>query len=336
MNLLNNINALNFIWPWVFILLPLPLIVRRFFKPVSQGVQGALKVPFFNRLSGNIQNEGNGNHTVWWRWLLLSLIWGLLVTALARPSWVGKEIPLPVKGRDVMLAIDLSGSMDERDLAGGRLNRLAVVKAAADEFISRRVGDRIGLILFSDRAYLQSPLTFDRKVVRELLQEAQVGLTGQQTAIGDAIAIALKRLKELPSDGKKDNRVLILLTDGANTAGVMQPMTAALLAKKIGIRVYTIGVGSKGRNIFGRGTDLDEATLTAIAKTTNGQYFRATDAKTLDNIYREIDKLVPSFGKPIHLRPEISWFHWPAGLALVLSGMLVGFILLSKLTRKSS
>lgn len=315
-------GSVAFLWWWLFFLLPLPWLLRRFLAPVEQGHTGALKVPFFAQLATNASSGGQASTSVWWRWALLSLIWVLLVVAAARPTLVGEPVPLPAEGRDVMLAIDLSGSMDERDLTNRRYNRLAVVKAAADEFISRREGDRMGLIFFSDRAYLQAPLTFDRQVVRDLLKEAQVGLTGQQTAIGDAIAVALKRLRARDND-TPDSRVLVLLTDGTQNAGVMQPLQAAQLAKKLGIKIYTIGVGSQGRDVFGRQrSDLDEGTLTAIAEATGGQYFRATDAQTLDNIYREINQLVPAAGDPIHLRPQTALFHYPAGLALVLLTLL--------------
>jgi len=226
-----------------------------------------------------------------------------------------------------MMAIDLSGSMQEEDLAlGGRkATRLAVVKEAADDFISRRKGDRVGLVLFSDRAYLQSPLTFDREVVRQLLNQAQVGLTGQKTAIGDAIAISSKRLKDRPNG----SRVLILLTDGVNNEGVMNPIKAAELAKKLGIRIYTIGVGAKslavntpfGPQMVNPSQDLDEDTLRKIASITGGKYFRATDVKGLSTIYHDIDQLEPVSGDPIYVRPKIALYFWPAGLALILSGL---------------
>ncbi len=307
---------MTFLWIWMFALLPLPLVIRYLSKKENNNesaLNGALNVPFFATLQSQVGNTANKEKTSWGKWLLLSLAWVLLVTALARPAFVGKEIPLPAEGRDLMLAIDLSGSMSERDL-GTRANRLSVVKQAADDFISKRKGDRLGLILFSDRAYLQSPLTFDRQVVQSLLQEAQVGLTGQKTAIGDAIAVALKRLKDRPKNDKnaeKDSRVLVLLTDGANNAGVMQPLKAAQLAKKLGIKIYTIGVGGTGQVIntpFGRQriatSDLDEKTLRQIAQLTGGKYFRATDAQGLNEIYQDINQLEPVVGEPIFVRPE--------------------------------
>ncbi len=332
---------MTFLWIWMFALLPLPWVIRyvsarRDKQADESALNGALNVPFFAQLQNQVGNTKAQEKTSWFKWLLLSLAWVLLVTALARPALVGKEIPLPAKGRDLMLAIDLSGSMDERDL-GTRANRLAVVKQAADDFISKRKGDRLGLILFSDRAYLQAPLTFDRQVVQSLLQEAQVGLTGQKTAIGDAIAVALKRLKDRPKNdknGEKDSRVLVLLTDGANNAGVMQPLKAAQLAKKLGIKIYTIGVGSKNRVVntpFGRqrvASDLDEKTLTQIAQLTGGKYFRATDAKGLNAIYKDIDALEPVEGEPVFVRPEVALYYYPAGAALAL---LMLFMLLQVL-----
>lgn len=304
---------ITFIWPLAFLLLPLPFILRRVLKPVDPGLGGALKVPFFAALSQGAA-KGASQRAPLWKLLTAALIWGLMVTALARPAWVGPEMPLPAKGRDIMMALDLSGSMDETDFAvnGRRTTRLNVVKATADAFIESRVGDRVGLVLFSDRAYLQAPLTFDRNAVRDLLDQAQVGLTGQKTAIGDAIAISVKRLKDRPEEG----RVLVLLTDGANNEGVMDPLRAAGLAHDLGIRIYTIGVGSA----YSR--DLDETTLQQIAAETGGAYFRAADVQGLAQIYRAIDRLEPVAGKPLHIRPEMALYYWPAGFALLLAALM--------------
>lgn len=302
---------ITFLWPLAFVLLPLPYLAWRFLKPVDPGLGGALKVPFFETLRLRANAGAGRTKTHWWKLAASTLVWVLLVTALASPALVGPEMPLPAEGRDIMMAIDLSGSMQERDFAvnGRATTRLGVVKDAAEDFITRRAGDRLGLVLFSDRAYLQAPLTFDREAVAELLGQAQVGLTGQKTAIGDAIAVSVKRLMDRPEDG----RVLVLLTDGANNEGVMEPEKAAALAKELGIRIYTIGVGS------GASRDLDEGTLIRIAETTGGAYFRATDARGLAQIYRAIDQLEPSPGEPIHVRPEVALYYWPAGAALGLA-----------------
>ncbi|MDN5787954.1 VWA domain-containing protein, partial [Pseudorhodobacter sp.] len=233
---------MTFLWPLVFLALPAPLLIRYVLKPLPQSTNGALRVPFFAALQHHGTAGGRKPLQSWLRLAVMTAVWVLLLTALARPAMIGPEVPLPTEGRDIMLAIDLSGSMGREDFAlnGQRSTRLGVVKQTADDFIARRKGDRIGLVLFSDRAYLQAPLTFDRDVVRQLLGQAEVGLTGTETAIGDAIAIAVKRLKDRP----KGERVLVLLTDGASNAGVMTPLAAADLAKKLGVKIYTIGVGA--------------------------------------------------------------------------------------------
>lgn len=316
---------ITFLWPWAFAALPLPFVARFALKPVPQSAVGALRVPFFSRLKGDGQGSVRMRSGAWFKLALASLIWLLLVAALARPAMVGPEMALPSEGRDIMMAIDLSGSMGREDFAanGRASTRLDVVKTAADDFISRRKGDRIGLILFSDRAYVQAPLTPDLDVVRSLLDDAEVGLTGTETAIGDAIAIAVKRLKDRPAP----ERVLILLTDGANNAGVMQPLRAAGLARDLGVRIYTIGVGAEqmvvngsfGRQIVDPSQDLDEATLTQIAEMTDAQYFRATDIAGLADIYRAIDRIEPVVDDPEFVRPTISLFYWPLGFALLLT-----------------
>lgn len=314
---------ITFLWPLAFLALPLPFLVRYLTRPVEPGLSGALRVPFFASVARG--GTGRPERAPWWKLLLASLVWALLVTALARPAQVGREIPLPVEGRDIMMAIDLSGSMDEADFAvdGRATTRLGVVKDTADAFIRRRAGDRIGLVLFSDRAYLQAPLTFDRDVVARLLDQAQVGLTGQRTAIGDAIAVSLKRLRDRPNEG----RVLILLTDGASNAGAMEPVKAAELARDMGIRVYTIGVGAAQRG-FAPSDGPDEALLEQIAQMTGGAYFRATDTGGLVDIYRRIDGLEPVAGEPQHVRPEIALYHWPAGAALLLAALFAALGLL--------
>lgn len=316
---------IEFLWPLAFLLLPLPFVARWLMKPAEMPAAGALRVPFYQRLTAGGAGRGKGSMRRPLRLVLATLIWALVVTALARPVFVGPEVPLPLEGRNIMMAIDLSGSMGQEDFAlnGRPTTRLEVVKDAAQDFIARREGDRLGLVLFSDRAYLQAPLTFDRQVVGNLLGEAEVGLTGQETAIGDAIAVSSKRLKDRPAD----SRVLVLLTDGASNAGAIEPIPAAELAKDLGIRIYTIGVGAGpqevqtafGRQIVDPSRGLDEATLSKIAETTGGQYFRARDVKGLARIYAEIDRLEPVEGEPQTIRPSVALFYWPLGAALGLT-----------------
>lgn len=328
---------IEFLWPLAFVLLPLPFLLRWLVPPVPSSAAGALRVPFFRRLAASVGQAPDARGTNWFRLILASLIWALLVTALARPVHMGDEVPLPVEGRDLMMAIDLSGSMEEQDfrLDGRPATRLTVVKDVARDFIARREGDRLGLILFSDRAYLQAPLTFDRDTVAALLGEAQVGLTGQRTAIGDAIAVAARRLRDRPSDQK----VLILLTDGESNAGVIDPVEAAELARDLGIRIYTIGVGSGATRVqtpFGvravAGDGPDEATLRRIAEITGGQYFRARDVEGLAQIYAELDRLEPVEDDPRMVRPSVSLFHVPLAAALLLTFVLGGAMALPAAT----
>lgn len=329
---------ITFVWPLAFLLLPLPWLLRYSVKARKPSQNGALHVPFFTQLASQPRDYNVASPTIYWRFILAALIWFALVIALARPVIAGKEIPLPTKGRDIMLAIDLSGSMEQEDLRldGSKATRLAVVKDAANTFISRRKGDRLGLVLFSDRAYVQSPLTFDRQAVQTLLKQAQVGLTGQKTAIGDAIAIAIKRLKDRP----EQNRILILLTDGANNAGVMQPLQAAQLAKKLGVRIYTIGVGANamavntpfGQQLVNPSQDLDEDTLHQLATITGGRYFRATDVQGLAKIYQDINQLEPVSSDPVVVRPKIALYYLPASAALILSALFALLLLLGTLT----
>lgn len=312
-------------WPWILLLLPLPLLARQLLPAAPTRVSQALRLPFYAELPGAAAPLVSGQRHVWHG--VAWLVWVLLVLSAARPQWLGEPVQLPLAGRDLMLAVDVSGSMEQEDYRLGerRVNRLEVVKAVAGRFIERRVGDRLGLLLFGSRAYLQTPLTYDRGTVRTMLEEAVIGLAGRETAIGDAIALAVKRLREQP----QDNRVLILLTDGSNTAGNIMPRDAARLAAQVDVRIYTIGIGGGAvgvRTPFGMlvqpGTDLDPETLQAIADTTGGRYFQATDTTQLEQVYDELDRLEPSVRDMRSFRPLQSLFAWPAGLALLLSVLL--------------
>lgn len=311
-------------WPWLLALAPLPLLVRYLLPAAPQHPGPALRLPFYQEVAS--ATTARRSFARWRHWLAW-LIWILLVLACTRPQWLGEPIELPVTGRDLMLAVDISGSMGQEDyrLQDRRANRLDVVKAVAGRFIEEREGDRLGLVLFGSRAYVQTPLTYDRTTVRDLLNDAVIGLAGKETAIGDAIALSVKRLREQP----EDNRVLILLTDGANTAGTFAPLDAARLARQAGVRVYTIAIGSGQvgvRSVFGmlmqQGSDLDPETLRAIAKETGGRYFEATDAQQLQRIYSELNELEPSVRDSRSFRPLHALYYWPAGLGLLLSLVL--------------
>ena len=324
-----------FAWPWLFFVLPLPWLVR-WVLPASEPVQdAALLVPFLEDFEP--QESSRSRPTRRWPIWIASAAWCLLVIAGARPQWLGEPIEQAVSGRDLMLAVDLSGSMQEQDffIHGRTVDRLTAAQWVAGQFIEYRSGDRIGLILFGDQAYLQTPLTFDRKTVRALLNEAAIGLAGNNTAIGDAIGLAVKRLRKNPSD----QRVLILMTDGANTAGIVSPIKAAELAAAEGLKIYTIGIGADEmivRNFFGTrrvnpSADLDEATLKRIAERTNGRYFRARDTQELSTIYDLLDQLEPVEKEKQYFRPKQPLFMWPLAAAILLVGVLATTRLQGKL-----
>ena len=320
---------LHFELPWILAAFPVPWLLR-YLLPSSAAAAGAsLRVPELRDFEVLAAGRSLGQPASS-RLLLAALIWILLLASAARPEWLGAAVELPINGRDLMIAIDLSESMHESDfvLNGQPVDRLTASKAVAREFISRRLGDRIGLILFSDLAYLQVPLTFDHQTVQQLLDEAVIGLAGRKTAIGDALGIAVKRLREQ----KTEHKVLILMTDGTNTTGTLDPQRAAELAHDAGLTVHTIGIGADEamqRGFFGSmrinpSQDLDEDTLRAIAKKTGGHYFRARDARAFENIYREIDKLEPVAHDGSHFRPTTALFYWPLAAALALYFVLMG------------
>jgi len=235
---------------------------------------------------------------------------------------------LPQQGRDLMLALDLSGSMEIADMQyqGQSVNRLDAVKSVVSDFIKRRQGDRIGLILFADAAYQQTPLTFDLVTVQKMLDDSVLRLVGTRTAIGEAIGLAVKRLNTYDSS----NKVLILLSDGANTAGNIQPLEALQLAKAAGVRIHTVGVGAEqmvqqsvfGQRVVNPSQDLDERLLTKLAEDTGGRYFRARDLNELNQIYQLIDQLEPIERDSVTYRPQRSLLHWPLAIALLLSFVL--------------
>ncbi len=317
----------SLLWPWLFTLLPLPWLYRWWRKPGDQAA--ALYAPGYAADIQTLHNEGRQASSNWPRLLLLNLIWLCLIIAAARPTWIGDPVALPTSGRDLLLAVDISGSMDTRDMQSGdrATNRISAVKAVVGEFVERRSSDRLGLILFGTNAYLQAPLTFDRTTVNTLLQEALVGFAGKGTAIGDAIGLAVKRLRERP----EASRVLILLTDGVNNAGEINPDQAAELAAAHGLKIYTIGVGASEilkRTLFGirrlnPSADLDETALQGIAQKTGGRYFRARDPEELANIYAELDRLEPVAQEKEQFRPTKSLLHWPLAASFLGSLLLI-------------
>lgn len=326
-------------WPWMLLWLPLPFLLRKLLPPVVSTREAGLKVPSFRGFS--VLNERSEvEQLLNWRFWVAVVAWILLVLASARPQRIGDELDVPVSGRNLMLAVDLSGSMDAKDfeLGNRRVDRLTATKAVASDFIGRREGDRIGLILFGERAYLQVPLTLDRETVNILLLESFIGLAGEKTAIGDAITLAVKRIHEQGAEA--DEQVLVLLTDGANTAGEVDPLKAAELAQQIGLRIYTIGIGAEqmvvssitgGLRRVNPSADLDEETLTRIADMTGGRYFRAKDTAGLQEIYRLLDEMEPVAEPEAGFRPVKSLYYWPLGGAIALAGFLALMNLLAGL-----
>ena len=325
-------------WPWALLALPLPLIIRHLLPEAKGLSEAGLRVPSIDSFS-TLRDRSGTEQLLNWRFWLATIAWLLLVLAAARPERIGEELDVPVAGRNLMLAVDLSGSMDQKDfeLAGRRVDRLTATKAVASDFIERREGDRIGLILFGERAYLQVPLTLDRETVNILLMEAFIGLAGEKTAIGDAITLAVRRVHEQEKD--KGDQVLVLLTDGANTAGEVQPIKAAELAQQVGLRIYTIGIGAEqlevasligGRRRINPSADLDEDTLTKIAALTGGRYFRATDTASLQDIYKLVDELEPVEEPESGFRPVKSYYFYPLGAAV---GLVILMSLVSLLQR---
>ncbi len=331
-------------WPWMMLSLPLPLILRALLPDSNRLAEAGLRVPSFAGFA-TLVDRSHAEQLLNWRFWFAAVAWILLVVAAARPERVGDELEVPVSGRNLMLAVDLSGSMDQKDfeLGNRRVDRLTATKAVASDFISRREGDRIGLILFGERAYLQVPLTLDRETVKVLLLEAFIGLAGEKTAIGDAITLAVKRIYDQHEDAGE--QVLVLLTDGANTAGEVAPLKSAELAGQVGLRIYTIGIGAEqleehsligGRRRVNPSADLDEETLTAIAEMTGGRYFRATDMATLQDIYRLVDELEPVEEPEAGFRPIKSLYYWPLSGAFVLAALLSGISLLRTLLLRRS
>lgn len=320
----------TFAWPFIFMLLPVFWIAQKYWPKTDKINEAMLRVPFLFRIQAlNQHTSGGFVFPKRLKQFFCLLIWVLLILACANPQWLGDPLPVPQAGRNIMLAIDLSQSMEIPDLQRDNrtLNRLETVKEVAAGFIEKRRGDRLGLILFGSKAYLQTPLTLDRKTVRSMLDDATIGLAGGYTAIGDAIGLAVKKL----SNENIKSRILILFTDGGNNSGTIDPLEAAELAKDNQIKIYTVGIGASqmmlsgffGTQVINPSTDLDETTLKKIASLTQGQYFRAQDEKTLVNVLEAINELEPINDDVNTVRPITALFYWPLAFALLLTFVLI-------------
>ena len=313
-------------WPAVFLLLPLPWILR-WVLPAADSGDSALKVSFLGEMETLVRRRAVVALPSWRQQLPYLLIWLLLLFAAARPQWLGEPLPLPTSGRDLLLAVDVSGSMEYADMQwqGEEITRLELVKHLLGDFISERRGDRVGLILFGSQAYLQAPLTFDRQTVRTWLEEAVIGIAGSNTALGDAIGLAVKRLRDRPAE----SRVLVLITDGANNGGEIEPQLAARLAAQEQIKIHTIGIGADAdagsvlqRFALTAGAELDETTLRDIAEQTGGSYFRARSSSELAAIGAKLDELEPAAQQPTQARIADALYVWPLSAAFLISLLL--------------
>lgn len=327
LTLLENLNEIEFLSPWLLIFLPFPWIIHRLVKPVTQKQSPLLAPQIMARVAqqmpaSNIIEDSQQKTRIP---LLFILLWVLLILAAMRPIWYLSPTPFQVSGKELILAVDLSGSMRKADmyLGGDDVNRLVAVKSVVSEFIEQRKGDRIGLIVFGTQAFLQSPLTYDLQTVKTLLTETEIGMAGNNTAIGDAIGLTLKHLQKSQSSGSL-NAVLILLTDGSNTAGQVDPIQAAEMAKQLGLKIYTVGVGRvkdrSGLDIFIAGkSEMDIETLKRIADITQGEFFQANDTKQLSEIYQYINQLESTEHAVNNYRHRSELYVWPLGAAFILS-----------------
>jgi Ca-activated chloride channel homolog len=329
MSLLSGQTALELHWPWLLLLFPLPwlVIIKRKIQAPSYI---APHLPLFETAKVlGFEQVQNDTRTPRWKKLILLIAWSALVIAICRPSYIGDQVDIPLSGRDLMLAIDISPSMEEKDMQINDtfVSRLQVVKKVVSEFVQVRTGDRVGLILFGSQPYVQSPLSFDTVTANTLLQEAYLGMAGNATAIGDAITLGVKRLRQRP----EQSRVLILLTDGANTAGEIPPEKAAQFAAQENIKIYTVGVGADEmirRSFFGSqrvnpSADLDEDMLKHLANLTNGAYFRARNTQELSAIYQAINELEPVEQETRSFRPTKALYYWFLALSILAYAILL-------------
>jgi Ca-activated chloride channel family protein len=319
--------VLEFAYPLALLALPLPLLAWWLLPPQRERVS-ALRVPFFEKIAAAAGSEARAGAVIlrrrWLQLLVATLVWLLLVAGLAKPEWVGEPVVRIEAARDIMLALDLSASMDYYDFPGedgNDVSRFTAVQRVVDRFVAERESDRIGLIVFGSKAYLQLPFTRDLDTARALVDLMEVGMAGPKTALGDSIGLAIRSFE----DSEVDDRLLILLTDGNDTASKMTPVNAADIAKLNGVEIYTIGIGDTAATGEDR---VDFDVLAAIARRTGGEFYNAEDEAALDAVYRRIDATAVADVRTQSWRPRESLVHWPAGFAVILvlltySGLLL-------------
>lgn len=324
---------IRFEWPWMILLLAVPLLVRYFWlrtghweEEQAEGFQETLLHPLLSHLGESFSALrprtpiASRIHA-----MVLAALWFALTLAMMRPQWLEPYTETRTEGYDLMLAVDASHSMEAQDFTVGdrQVTRMAVLKGVMSKFIANRTGDRIGLIIFGSQAYVISPLTYDLDAVRRQLEDVVPSIAGQGTAMGDALGLGVKKLRERP----EGSRVLLLIADGENTSGIIPPVEAARLAAREGVRIYAIGVGSNqeevpiiegGRLVMRSDLGMDEAVLQQIAEVSGGAYFRATDTKALEEIYQRIDELEKTQAASRTIMIPHPLYRWPLGLALFL------------------
>jgi len=330
---------LGFDWWWTLLLLPAPLLARKLL-PATAGVDIALAVPLLNDYRFDASSVGKSTRPA--ARICLWALWICLVAAASRPFWLGDPLSRTVSGRDLMLAVDISGSMSETDMTinSKAASRIEVLKVVVDKFIKRREGDRLGLILFGTNAYSYVPLTFDLDTLSRLLADISTGLAGRHTAIGDAIGLAVKTMRKQEARHK----VLVLVTDGSSTAGFENPVIAARVASQQGLTIYTIGVGTDAQTLsrtYGQsgiptGVALNERVLGRIADVTGGEYFRATNTAALEKIYLALDKLEPVEYQYQSHRPRDELFTWPLAAGIIIMVVFTAWSIRSSRTSSAS
>jgi Ca-activated chloride channel family protein len=301
---------LEFAWPLAALAGVLPWLVARL-APPAPPLAAPLRVPFLREARKWQQAAGMAGSRL--RHALAIAAWLALVAAACRPQWVDAPAGVPASGRSMLLALDLSGSI--RDVVMGGVSGLEVLRRTARAFIAGRAGDRVGLVVFGTKAYVQSPPTFDLQALAEMVDEAFIGLAGESTALGDAIALGVSRLRTQPDA----ERVLILITDGSSTEG-MAVADAALLARQYGVRVHAIGIGAPLPDTARRtGEGLDEAALQLVAARTGGLYFRADTGAALERVYEALARYEPVAGELRRYQRHAELYVWPLSLALALA-----------------
>lgn len=308
---------ITFAYPWLLLLLPAPWLIWRFMPPHKEQV-AAIRVPFFRMLTDAAGETPSVGATVLRRGRLQMAsalcLWSMIVLGLAQPERLGEPIVIEKSARDIVLALDISGSMDERDFVGedgARQQRLAAVKSVMKDFIAARDSDRMALIVFGTKAFVQAPFTEDLQTLDGFLDQTQVGMAGPNTAIGDAIGLAVRTFEA----SEVDERLIILLSDGADTSSRMTPINAATIAADRGVVIQTIGVGDP----VASGEDkVDLGALEDIAQRTGGAFFFADDAEALSEIYAQIDEMAPRITESSSFRPTQNLTWIPAGAALLI------------------